>query len=259
MYNNSFKYRRQRSNLEVELQNIHDERKNRRNTYAAASQIPFLEMDLNGLYASRTFSNRKMLSYLTDYISTFDSEAEQPTQLPDKPLLPIRADSKIRRCDLLFTTRVITIYSLFFLYVMFVRFSKKLSDELIGDSTASYTPRLRGRRNSSDIDEGLPYNSRLRMRRNSSGYTTKRIFDILPLQLKDIRRIEYVFNSAAIPLILVRRHCVVISFTPIRIIVSADRLLLFQQSDLVDSDMKDLFIEQLKVNLGTVLVMDNCA
>lgn len=71
--------------------------------------------------------------------------------------------------------------------------------------------------------------------------------ELLPIQLKDIRRIEFVFNAAPQPLVFVRRHVVVISFTPIRIIVLADRLLLFVDEKLIDSSLKDIFVEQLRV------------
>jgi hypothetical protein len=71
--------------------------------------------------------------------------------------------------------------------------------------------------------------------------------ELIPIQLKDIRRIEYVFNSAPQPLVFVRRHVVVISFTPIRIIILADRLLLFIDDQLIDCALKDLFVDQLKV------------
>ena len=71
---------RGRSRLEEELQDIQDERLRRKSTFSVATQIVFLEMDLHGLFATRSFSHRKMLSYLLDNINTFDNmESSQTT------------------------------------------------------------------------------------------------------------------------------------------------------------------------------------
>ena len=71
---------RRKSSLEMELQDIHDNRARRKSCMVSATQIPFLEMDLHGLCATRSFSNRKMLSYLLDMISMFDDAAETVTE-----------------------------------------------------------------------------------------------------------------------------------------------------------------------------------
>jgi hypothetical protein len=94
------------------------------------------------------------------------------------------------------------------------------------------------------------YTSRLSRSRRSQD--KKASSEVLSVQLKDIRRIEFVFNSAPQPLVFVRRHCVIISFTPIRIIILADRLLLFADEDMIDSHMKALFVDQLKVCVSLI-------
>jgi hypothetical protein len=45
------------------------------------------------------------------------------------------------------------------------------------------------------------------------------------LQYRDIRRLEYSFNPHEEPAVLIRRHAVIFSFTPLRAIVMADRLI----------------------------------
>lgn len=46
------------------------------------------------------------------------------------------------------------------------------------------------------------------------------------IQLRDLRRLEYLFTPQEEPAILVRRHAVVISLDPLRVVVMADRLIL---------------------------------
>lgn len=45
------------------------------------------------------------------------------------------------------------------------------------------------------------------------------------LQYRDLRRLEYQFNPHEEPMVMVRKHAVIFSFTPLRAIVLADRLL----------------------------------
>ena len=46
------------------------------------------------------------------------------------------------------------------------------------------------------------------------------------LKHRDLRRLEYQFNPLGEPSILVRRHAVLISLDPIRVIIMADRLIM---------------------------------
>lgn len=108
--------------------------------------------------------------------------------------------------------------------------------------------RSNGRESSAKLPYYTPRNSR--GRRSHHFHIAKKPSEVAAVTLKDIRRIEYIFNSAPQPIILVRRHCVIISFTPIRIIILADRLLLFIDKDMLDSNMKELFVEQLQVSDG---------
>lgn len=77
--------KRRKSSLEEELQDIHNERVRRKSSFSNVTQIVFLEMDLHGLFATRSFSHRKMLSYLHDNISTFDNmEPQQKKENKDE-------------------------------------------------------------------------------------------------------------------------------------------------------------------------------
>ena len=188
---------RRKSSLEIELEDIHNERVRRKSCLASAVQILFLEMDVQGLCATRSFSNRKMLSYLHDNISMFDN--------------PDTSHNDDLKNGLAHT------------------FGEEISLPKLQLST-----------------------SRTRGRRNASTCVAKKTSEVPTVQLKDIRRIEYVFNCAPQPLVFVRRHCVIISFTPIRIIILADRLLLFIDKDMIDSNMRELFVDQLQVSVNDI-------
>lgn len=71
-----------RKTLEEELQEIYEQRQHRKSTFSVATQIVFLEMDLHGLFVTRSFSHRKMLSYLHDNICMFEKQDNK--QLEEK-------------------------------------------------------------------------------------------------------------------------------------------------------------------------------
>lgn len=196
----------QKSILGVELQDIHDNRLRRKNSLVSATRILFLEMDLYGLRATRSFSNREMLSYLRNNIGMISAVAEKSEDGNDRRNFTFSPSSAKLRPSM-----------------------KGAAPFGRGNVPRVYTP------------------VSTRGRRSHNNNVKKAVHEVCSIQLKDIRRLEYTFNSAPQPLVFVRRHSVVISFTPIRIIVLADRLILFADEDMIDSGMKELFVGQLKV------------
>lgn len=77
-------------------------------------------------------------------------------------------------------------------------------------------------------------------RANSSSTAKKITRRIGTLQHRDLRRLEYNFNPLGEPSVLLRRHCCVVSFDPIRVVVMANRILLLVPIDSPQSMMKML-------------------
>lgn len=66
---------------------------------------------------------------------------------------------------------------------------------------------------------------------------------ISKLQFRDIRRLEHQFSPQEEPIVLVRRHCTIISLDPLRVIVMADRVVF------IVPDGADSIIELLRKHL----------
>jgi hypothetical protein len=69
----------------------------------------------------------------------------------------------------------------------------------------------------------------------------------LPTQYRDLRRLDFSYTPSENSAILVRKNAVLISFDPIRAIVTADSLIVIVQNDL--DTVSELITDQMKVVL----------